>query len=302
MKQVKKNSNIENFEALFVGHPAEIEKNLKKLLPEAKSKDKSIYLQILSQIALAQAMQKKFILAHKTLDTAEKLLTSKYFIARARILLERGRVFMQAQKFKLALPYFMKSYQLSKKHKLDYHTSNAAHMIAFVVPDVKEKIKWNKKSITINNKSKDQKVRDWNMVDYNNLGNNYIEAKKFKQGIVAYNKTVKLAKQKNLEVFVLGGKWGIARCLRSLKEIDKAHTIQNELLEKYKSLHKKGMLPIESLRVTRGQVYEELAEIYLEKMKKYADLAYQDLSQDSWMKKLQKERLHKIKRLKDFKE
>ena len=61
MKRRKQISNIDNFDALFVGHPVDIEKNLKNLLPEAKSREnKSIYLQILSQIALAKAMQKKF--------------------------------------------------------------------------------------------------------------------------------------------------------------------------------------------------------------------------------------------------
>jgi len=53
-------TKLENFDDLFVGHPLEIEKNLRELLPQAKAlENKSIYLQMLSQVALAQAMQKK---------------------------------------------------------------------------------------------------------------------------------------------------------------------------------------------------------------------------------------------------
>ncbi len=298
MHKRKNVNSIEEFDSLFVGKPADIEKNLKKILPEAKSRtNKSIYLQILSQIALAQAMQHKFKLAHKTLDTAEKLLTSNYSIAQARVLLERGRVYMQAFQFKKSLPFFLKSYQFSKKHKLDYHASNAAHMIAFVTPNLKDKIKWNKISIAINTQSKDPKVSDWNMIDYNNLGSNFIDAKKYQEAISAYKQTVKLAIKKKLEVIALGGKWGIACGLRGLNKIDQALTMQLELLDQYNALHKKGILTTELLRVTRGVVCEELAEIYLDKTKQYAALAYQDLSKDQWMKKLKKDRIDKMKRL-----
>lgn len=65
-------TNLENFDDLFVGQPLDIEKKLTDLLPQAQAlENKSRYLQILSQIALAQAMQKKFAEAHNTLDIAE---------------------------------------------------------------------------------------------------------------------------------------------------------------------------------------------------------------------------------------
>ncbi len=83
-------AKLENFNDLWsLGYPAVVEKKFHELLSQAKSlKDKSIYLQILSQIALAQALQKKFDDAHKTLDDAQKLLTPEYNLAQARIFLE----------------------------------------------------------------------------------------------------------------------------------------------------------------------------------------------------------------------
>ena len=86
---------LENFNDLWsLGYPAVVEKKFHGLLPQAESlKDKSIYLQILSQIALAQALQKKFDDAHKTLDDAQALLTPEYNLAQTRIFLERGRAF-----------------------------------------------------------------------------------------------------------------------------------------------------------------------------------------------------------------
>lgn len=60
-------ARLDSFDDLFVGAPADIEKNLRELLPAAyRRQDKSIYLQILSQIALAQAMQNNIDGAHAT--------------------------------------------------------------------------------------------------------------------------------------------------------------------------------------------------------------------------------------------
>ncbi len=102
--------------------------------------DKSIYLQILSQIALAQAMQQKFDIAHKTLDEAEASLSPEYPLAQVRILLERGRVFHQSDNIDAALPLFKKSYELSARLGFEYHTVNAAHMIAIVLKDSDKKL------------------------------------------------------------------------------------------------------------------------------------------------------------------
>ena len=56
----------------------DIENNMTALLPEAERReDKSIYLQILSQMALAQAMQQNFDLPHKTIERYHYLLNPK---------------------------------------------------------------------------------------------------------------------------------------------------------------------------------------------------------------------------------
>ena len=119
---------LDHFDELFVGNPVDIERNLSALLPEAEKRaDKSVYLQILSQIALAQAMQQKFDIAHQTLDEAERLLEPQYQLAKIRLLLERGRVYHQSDRLDRALSYFIQSYDLSKlSPEFDFHTVNAA--------------------------------------------------------------------------------------------------------------------------------------------------------------------------------
>lgn len=94
-----------------IGDPVAVEQGFNKFL-ETKDvvQDMSLYLQALSQLALTQALQKKFDAAHATLDKAEKLLTYDYKIASARILLERGRVFQQSGNIGQARNYFERAY------------------------------------------------------------------------------------------------------------------------------------------------------------------------------------------------
>lgn len=294
MKSKKKISNrLENFDELFVGEPKNIEKNLKNLLPQAEHlQDKSIFLQILSQVAFAQALQKKFKLAHKTLDVAERYLTNEYPIAKARIIFERGRVFHQSDNIKSAFPLFLKSYQFSKKHKLDEHASSAAHLLAVVEKKINDRIKWNKIAIDIGKKSKEKKPREWLVIEYLNLGYHYTQAKKYKHAIKAYKASEQLAKQYAFPA--LRARWGIANCLRLLNQIDKALFIQLNLLKEYDALIKKGNLSIPLLNLERGQVLEELSEIYLEKAKILSNAAYQELSKDAWFIKLEPNRIKRL--------
>ncbi|APR98422.1 hypothetical protein ASM33_04020 [Wolbachia endosymbiont of Folsomia candida] len=298
MSESNADTKLENFDDLFTGNPENIEENLSALLLQAKAlENKSVYLQILSQIALAQAMQKKFDLAHKTLDKAEASLASEYELAQVRILLERGRVFHQSGNIDEALPLFKMSYELSRKHEFDFHTINAAHMVAIVEKNVDEKIVWNKKAIDLAQKTQDKRAYAWLGAIYNNLAQNYIEAEQYSEAHSAFKQSKNFGEDRGDVIIVRGAKWGIARSLRSLNCLDEALSVQLALLEEYKTIAKKGELPVELMVVGRGLVYEELAEIHLAHMKKYAALAYQDLSKDPWCIKLIPERLEKMKEL-----
>ncbi len=295
------NVTIENFDDLFTGNPIDIEKNLKSLLPQAqKLQDKSCYLQIMSQIALAQAMQQNFDLAHKTLDAAEKALEPHYHLAKVRILLERARVFHQSDKIEAALPLFIESYELSLEHGFDFHTINAAHMIAIVVKLVDEKITWNKKVIDLATKTEDKRAQKWLGALYNNLAQNYLEIQSYQEALQSFENCKKHAEEQGDFIVMRGAKWGVARCLRSMGSLNEALEIQTALLKEYEQIVKKGELPPEVIEVSRGVVFEELAELHLAKAKEYAALAYQDLAKNLWCNRLMPERLEKMKLLQEW--
>lgn len=297
----KKNvdTKLENFDELWgLGDPVVVEEKLRELLPQAESlKDKSLYIQILSQIALAQALQQKIDDAHKTLDEAEMLLTPEYELAKVRILLERGRVFQQAGKVPEALDFFKKSFELSEKNKFDYYTINAAHMIAIVVDKTEEKIKWNQLAIHMSEKTKDKKAALWLGPLYNNLGRNYHEEKQYKKALVAFKKALEYRRKEKYAPNIRVAKWSIGQILRLLNRLDEALKIQQALLKEYDAIEKTGNfdMPLEMFKLTRGWVYEELAEIYNDKSKLFAHLAYEDLSNNEMFRKVEPERLERLK-------
>ena len=301
MNESLNKSQLDSFDDLFVGNPVDIERNLSALLPEAEQHaDKSVYLQILSQIALAQAMQQKFDIAHQTLDEAQKLLEPQYKLAKIRLLLERGRVYHQSDRLDQALFFFIQSYDLSKlSPEFDFHTVNASHMVAIVETHTEGKIEWNKRAINLAEQTKDERCHAWLGPIYNNLAQNYIEAEKYQEALQAFDKCKTHAEERGDQIVIRGALWGMGRALRGLNKLDQALDIQNNLLKEYEKISDQGLLPMELIYVGRGLVYEELAEIYFakrsgEQSQKYARLAYEGLSKDAWMKKLYPKRIQRL--------
>ncbi len=299
--QTNIDTKLESFDELWgFGDPVVIEKKFYEILPQAESlEDKSIYLQILSQIALAQALQKKFDEAHNTLDEAEALLTSEYYLARVRILLERGRVLQQAGKISEAREYFEQSFALSALYKLDYHTINAAHMIAIVAEKTEEKIVWNQRALDLAACTKDKRARDWFGALSNNLGQNYLEEKQFEKALEAFQKALEYREKEGYAPNIRVAKWSIARALRSLNRLDEALVMQHALAKEHEVIAKSGDVdvPVEMFTLIRGLVYEEIAEIYDAKVKIFAKLAYDDLSKNIMFNETTPERLERLRHM-----
>jgi len=287
---------LEDFDTLFVGHPVDIERNLTALLTQADSlPDKSLYIQILSQIALAQAMQQRFAEAHQTLDHAESHIAAGHELARARVILERGRVFHQAGHPAEALPLFEASYALSSSHRFDFHTVNAAHMAAIVSKNVDDKIAWNTRAIELA-ADPSGRAHAWMGALSNNLAQNYIEAGRFSDALATFKQCQLYGEQRGDAIVVRGAKWGIGRALRPLGRLDDALQIQLGLLEEYTGIESRGELPAELIAVGRGMIHEELAEIHLAYANTFAALAYRELCNDPWFGKLEPARLERLKR------
>lgn len=299
-------TKLENFEDLLYGDPAEREKNLTALLPEAEAlADKSIYLQILAEIALAQASQKNFYQAHKTLDHTEAALTPQYPLAHARILLERGRTFQLAGNIEAALSHLKHSYELSQKNNLDLPT-NVAFLIAYYAQNLDEKILWYKRAIDIAKYS--SHLHGSLALIHKELAQTYLERKKYKEALEAFKDCLNFVEDRmdiNQGDIITARevKWRIGHVLRLSGNLKEALAMQLSLLQEYQKIIDKGEpagdLPekmLTELRFSgRGMVHEELAKIYMTHAKRHAALSYADLSKIGWSVIIGPDRLEKMR-------
>lgn len=123
----KSKPKVEDFREIIakINDPVLIEQKLIELLPQAQNlPDNSIYVQMLSQVALFQSLQQKFDQAHQTLDLAVSICRIDDYEGQVSIVFERGRVFQQAGNIEKAQFYFEESYQLCKKHNLKLSSNN----------------------------------------------------------------------------------------------------------------------------------------------------------------------------------
>lgn len=156
-------------------HPDASERKFRELLPAAvDSGDLSYMAQLLTQIARAEGLQRKFEDAHKTLDRVEKALPKADDKTKVRYLLERGRVFNSSGKTEDARPLFLQALDLALQSKADSYAIDAAHMMAIVEP-TEEQLPWNLKALALAEESQDEKARKWKGSLYNNIGWTYFD-------------------------------------------------------------------------------------------------------------------------------
>ena len=281
--------NIENFDDAWgqLGDPVLVEQRFVELLLQTFAlENKSIYLQMLSQLALAQACQKKFDQAHATLDQAESLLSPGYELAHARILCERGRTFQQAGDIVQARIYFEKSYELSVQHNFDKQTINAAHMIAIVGQNAAEKIAWNCKALDLAMSRDDASAQSWKGPLFNNLGANYLEIKDCHNALQMFELALaEFEKDPVYHSHTRFAQFRVAQVLRMLEKYEQALALLQSQLQEYDEIAITGQLgmPQEMFVMMRGWLYEELAIVHAalqdtHASQKYAQLALQDLA------------------------
>ena len=122
--------SIPDFDSLWdYSHPDKTEAKFGEVILQI-AEDNPLHLELLTQIARAQGLQRKFDKAHQTLDHVQKLLGEHSSRARIRYLLERGRVHNSSGHPEEAHPFFEQALELSKQLLEDFYAVDAIHMLA----------------------------------------------------------------------------------------------------------------------------------------------------------------------------
>ena len=281
--------SLPDFDSLWdFNQPEATEKKFREFVPAAEaSGDDSYHAELLTQIARTQGLQRKFAEAHGTLDGVETLLRPEFSRAKIRCGLERGRVFNSSGDKPAARPLFLEAWEEAVQAGEDFYAVDAAHMNAIVEPP-EQQMAWNLKAVEIAEKSHDERARNWLGSLYNNIGWTYHDAGQYEQALATFQKALAYREQQGKADTIRIAKWCIGRTLRSLNRIDEALRIQRSLLAE------PGENP-------DGYVYEELGECLLiqrsDDAKYYFALAYQALSQDSYLTENEPARLARLKML-----
>jgi tetratricopeptide (TPR) repeat protein len=268
-------SNLPDFDKLWdYDHPEVSEKRFRDLLPVAlDSRDVSYFSQLLTQIARAEGLQRKFENAHKTLDRVDKAMLKINDRTRIRYLLERGRVYNSSGKPESAKPLFQEAFDLSVLLKEDFYAVDAAHMIA-IVEDPERQMEWNLKALDMAENSIDDRARNWRASLCNNTGWTYFDRGNYEEALYMFEKALRLREEQGNPDNIRIAKWCVAKALRMKGHTDEAMEIQQELFQDYQSAGRKS-----------GFVYEEIAECLLAMQREdeaqgWFAAAYEELRKD----------------------
>jgi tetratricopeptide (TPR) repeat protein len=287
-------SNPEDFEKLWdYENPEQTELRFREILPNVKGAgNRSHYLQLLTQIARSEGLQRKFDTAHRTLNEVERLLNKETRTANIRYLLERGRVYNSSGNKQKASELFERAYNESKEAGEEYLMIDAAHMLAIAANDTDEALKWNETAFKHIEETDDKRAKKWFGSINNNIGWTYFDKGDYDKAMEHFRSNVEWHKERNTKKEYQIAKWCVARTLRAQNKTEEA-------LEMQKMLQKEAedkKLPDD------GYIYEETGECLFtlgkkDEAKEHFRKAYKLLSKDIWLKNNENERLERIKKL-----
>ena len=248
------------------------------------------FLELLTQIARAQGLQRKFDHAHQTLNQVERRLGSIPSRPRVRYLLERGRVFNTAGDPGRARPLFEQAFEMADQLSEDFYAVDALHMLAMIAP-ADLSLKLNMQAIQCAQDSRDERARNWLGSLYNNTGWSLHNMGEHAKALEMFEKAEALRRSNGNATAVRVAVWCVARALRSLNRLEEALSRQMDLKKEF-----------DSVGETDGYVLEEIGECLLamkrtEEAKKYFAGAYDILSQDALLAEHEPERLARLKTL-----
>jgi tetratricopeptide (TPR) repeat protein len=209
-------------------HPAETERRFRALLAEkGVTAEESYRLQLLTQIARTLSLQGRYDEAHAVLDAVAASLSGGDLVE-VRYLLERGRTFNSAGEPKEAIPLFARAAQLARVMGADFYAIDALHMLAIAAPAA-EQLRWHEQAIAYAEATSDPRSRRWLGSLYNNLGWTYVDAGRYEEALVQFEKALVEREAAGSERRIRIARWCVGKGKRLTGQLADALAIQREL-------------------------------------------------------------------------
>lgn len=282
--------NLPDFDLLWdYAHPDQTETKFRQIFMQFPEDDPA-FLELLTQIARAQGLQRKFKEANRTLDQVEERLGPGVSRPRVRYLLERGRVFNSSGEPERARPFFEQAFELAKHISEDFFAVDALHMLAIIAPP-DQSLDLNLQAIQMAEASQEERAQNWLGSLYNNTGWSYHGMGNYPAALAVFERAEAWQRSKGRENETRIAAWCVARTLRSLKRFEEALSGQMALKAEF-----------ERAGESDGYVFEEIGECLLvldrtAEARPYFSKAYEILSQDGWLSEQEPDRLARLKKL-----
>lgn len=209
-------------------------------------------LELQTQIARAQGLQRAFDAAHRTLDAVEAKLEGAAARVRVRYLLERGRVHNSSGAPERAVPLFTDAASAAAADPdpgAEFYRIDALHMLGIAAP-ASSRMSWNQEALRLAERSKDPRARGWRASLGNNLGWLYFERGDPSTALAYWQRALVAREALGDAHRTRIARWTVARGMRAVGRFDEAQAIQMSLAEE-----------LDRTGAPDGYVFEELAEL-----------------------------------------
>lgn len=285
--------DLPDFDALWnYGAPLETREKFTALLDEASADVSQAWrLELKTQIARTHSLVGEFKEAHAILDGVEPEITEDMARPRVRYLLERGRAFNSNGEKDRAKVLFVEAFGVGEVAGEDFHTVDAAHMVAIAATDASEANRWNNIGLVLARQSENTRARGWVGSLTNNMGWTAFDGGKLEEALALFEESRNHFLSRDQAGRARIARWSIARVKREQGAIDEALAMQLEIRAEN-----------ETAGEPDGYCFEELGELYLlrnepDKAAPQFAAAFRILSQDSWFVNNESDRLARLEEL-----
>jgi len=271
--------------------PAGSERRFHKELEKARGgKDLDVTCELLAQIGRAQGLQRKFAEAQETLRQTHELLNERTPRGRIRYFLEQGRLENSSGSPEAAGLHFLQAFNLANDAHEEFLAIDAAHMMA-IVEKGQSSLEWNERAILMAEQATDPAARNWLGSLYNNTGWTYHDMGNHRRAMDLFERALAFREAQGEVKPTLIARWCVARCKRSLGEVEAALALQREMEAQHALMGEQS-----------GFVHEEIGEcLYAlgkaEEAKPHFATAYELLTKDVWLSDAEPRRLVRLKEL-----